>query len=50
MAYIMNADMDSLKGCEFDYIFANSVFTHMPLEDYLAKNQIRLTYIKKVEI
>ena len=31
--YIMNADMDSLKGCEFDYIFANSVFTHMPLED-----------------
>lgn len=31
--YIMNADMESLKGYEFDYIFANSVFTHMPLKD-----------------
>ena len=31
--YIKKADMESLKGNKFDYIFANSVFTHMPLED-----------------
>ena len=45
--YIKKADMEILQGNEFDYIFANSVFTHMPLEDInFMLNQLKI-YIHK---
>lgn len=48
--YIMNADMEPLKGNEFDYILANSVFTHMPLEDINFMLKQLKTYIHKGSI
>ena len=42
--------MEPLKGYEFDYIFANSVFTHMPLEDINHMLKQLKTYIHKDSI